>query len=418
MSMEQSPMISIPKKKTEDVDWTGPIRTVIAQSYGESLDNYPSECRPPAVSQAHHPDFYRLRKGVDHIQIASTHSSIAVSPNRSDPEGSRRAFNYFKTAAGMLTYIKDNFLHAPSTDLSQEVIKSLTNIMLAQATEVFLEKLINEKKGSGIVSKVAAQAAYLYTGLTEEVKEFLGRGIFDRNWVNLLQIKAKYFTALSHYHRSIVDTAAGKHSDSLARLNVAEGLAREAHRLGRNFNSDFVSTYSPTLPPDAGISILDLTKSFQALLTEKREKASRDNDLIYNLVVPAEATPPVIDKLSVAQPIPIQEVYGNPDVQRVIGPDIFAKLARGEVKKLEVADREPRSGLETLGWPAGSRQWKRTANAGLEGSEDSRIPPEAQSWATEVRYGGAQPGARRPDPSGRGGQSAPANESPRSWLEG
>ncbi|KIO21861.1 hypothetical protein M407DRAFT_28572, partial [Tulasnella calospora MUT 4182] len=255
------------------------------------------------------------------FQIASTHSSIAISQNRSDPEGLKRAFNYFKTAAGMLTYINDNFLHAPSTDLSKEVVKFLTNIMLAQATEVFFEKMIDEKKGPAIVSKVAAQAAYLYTGLTEEVKEFMGRGIFDRNWITLIQIKAKYFTAQSHYHRSIADTAAGKHGDSLARLNVADGLAKEAHRLGRNFNSDFVSTYSPTLPPDAGTSILELTKSLQTLLTEKREEASRDSDLIYNAVVPAEAALPVIDKLSVAQPIPIQEVYGNPDVQKVIGPD-------------------------------------------------------------------------------------------------
>lgn len=40
----QSPMISIPKKATEEVDWTTPIRTLIAQSYGESPDNYSAEC--------------------------------------------------------------------------------------------------------------------------------------------------------------------------------------------------------------------------------------------------------------------------------------------------------------------------------------------------------------------------------------
>lgn len=40
----QSPMISIPKKSTEEVDWTGPIRSLIAQSYGESPDNYAAEC--------------------------------------------------------------------------------------------------------------------------------------------------------------------------------------------------------------------------------------------------------------------------------------------------------------------------------------------------------------------------------------
>ncbi|KAG9097255.1 bck1-like resistance to osmotic shock, partial [Ceratobasidium sp. UAMH 11750] len=39
-----SPCISIPKKKTDEVDWTGPIRTLISQSYGENPDNYASEC--------------------------------------------------------------------------------------------------------------------------------------------------------------------------------------------------------------------------------------------------------------------------------------------------------------------------------------------------------------------------------------
>lgn len=40
----QSPLISIPKKTTTDVDWTGPIRTIIAQSYGEDPKNYTEEC--------------------------------------------------------------------------------------------------------------------------------------------------------------------------------------------------------------------------------------------------------------------------------------------------------------------------------------------------------------------------------------
>jgi tyrosine-protein phosphatase non-receptor type 23 len=37
-------MMSIPKKGTDEVDWTSPIRSVIAQSYGESPDTYAAEC--------------------------------------------------------------------------------------------------------------------------------------------------------------------------------------------------------------------------------------------------------------------------------------------------------------------------------------------------------------------------------------
>ena len=41
---QQSPTIAIPKKGTDEVDWTTPIRNLIAQSYGESPENYTAEC--------------------------------------------------------------------------------------------------------------------------------------------------------------------------------------------------------------------------------------------------------------------------------------------------------------------------------------------------------------------------------------
>lgn len=89
----------------------------------------------------------------------------------------------------MLTYINENFLHAPSTDLSREVVKFLVGIMLAQATEVSLERLIDEKKTkSAFMAKVVSQTAFMYTGLVEEAKEFMGKGIFDRNWITLIQV--------------------------------------------------------------------------------------------------------------------------------------------------------------------------------------------------------------------------------------
>lgn len=123
------------------------------------------------------------------FQIASTHSAIAAAQSRSDPEGLKRAFYYFRTTAGMLTYINENFLHAPSTDLSRDVVKFLVDVILAQATEVFFEKCTDEKKGNALMSKIAAQAAFLYTTLTEDVKEFMGKGIFDRNWVTIITVR-------------------------------------------------------------------------------------------------------------------------------------------------------------------------------------------------------------------------------------
>lgn len=124
------------------------------------------------------------------FQIAATHSAIATMQTRFDPEGVKRAFHYYRTAAGMLTYINENFLHAPSTDLSREVVKYLIDIMLAQAHEVFFEKCRDEKKTPGLIAKVVAHTAALYSALVENVKEFQGKKIFDNNWVTLLSVRS------------------------------------------------------------------------------------------------------------------------------------------------------------------------------------------------------------------------------------
>lgn len=122
------------------------------------------------------------------FNIASTLSSLASSQHRSSAEGFTRAIRFFRSAAGMFSYINDNFLHAPSTDLSRDVVKILVTLMLSQATEVVYEKLVDEKKGAALKSRVASQVAFLYTGIIEEVKEFMAKNVFERAWCTLLQV--------------------------------------------------------------------------------------------------------------------------------------------------------------------------------------------------------------------------------------
>ncbi|KIO11313.1 hypothetical protein M404DRAFT_840751 [Pisolithus tinctorius Marx 270] len=442
----QLPMISIPKKTTEDVDWTTPIRHLIAKSYGENPDNYIQECqalqrcRQDAVKGAGsdttgrdllykyfgqlellelrfseirvnfswHDAFTNkvttqtsiaFEKASILFQIAATHSAIASSQSRFEAEGIKLAFYYFRACAGMLTYINENFLHAPSTDLSREVIKFLVGIILAQATEVFLEKCIDEKKASALISKVASQAASMYASLSEEAKDFQGKGIFDRNWVTLVQIKSKLFASLAQCYRAQADGKAGNHGDALARWILAESLAKEAHRSASSFSALF-SHVSPTLPADAGPSILDRTKSHSQFCTERKNEVQRENDLIYNAVVPSAEVLAPIEKASVATPISIQEVYSSPDVQKVIGSDIFmkliplsihesasvyseekAKLVRKEVENAESAEVEVRSALEAMGVQDGLARFKGMANGGME---EQPIPLDVRRWIEDI----------------------------------
>ena len=334
--------------------------------------------------------------------IAATHSAIAASQNRSDPEGLKRAYHYFRTCAGMLTYINENFLHAPSTDLSREVIKLLIGVILAQGNEVFLEKCISEKKAPVLISKLASHVAYSYTSLAEEVKEFMGKGILDRNWVTVIQAKAKYFTSVTQFQRGVVDDAAGKHGDALVRFTLAETNAKEANRVALSFASLFANQLSPNLPPDAGPSLQELTKAHLAVCTTQKNEAQKANDLIYNAVLPSPETLPLVDKTSATTPITIQEVYGNADVQKVIGQDIFikliplsvhesasvyseekAKLVRSEVEKVELAEGEAKSVLESLGVREGLSRYKSMVEGSIGREEE--IPLDVRRWRDDIR---------------------------------
>ena len=53
-----------------------------------------------------------------------------------EPEGLKRACNYFESAAGTFKFTAERFAHAPSADMSVTTLQVLQDLMLAQAQEV------------------------------------------------------------------------------------------------------------------------------------------------------------------------------------------------------------------------------------------------------------------------------------------
>ena len=285
---------------------------------------------------------------------------------------------------------------------------------MAQATEIFTEKLIDEKKSPGLVCRSANQTAAMYGALVDEMKEFQGKGVFDRNWLYILQIKAKLFASLAQYYRSGADGGSGKHGAAQARMKLAETLAQDAQRQASSFTYTFVSSSTPSLPSDAASSLAEITKAHATLCSEAKVQAVKDNDLIYHDILPSEAALPIIEKLPPAAPITIQEVYSNAEVSKLIGPDIFirlvplavhesasvyseekAKLVRGEVERVDICEGEIRAGLEHLGLPSVVTTWRRLAedDADVEGEVD--IGSDLRRLAEEIERGGSLEGPLR-----------------------
>lgn len=295
----------------------------------------------------------------------------------------------------MFTYINDNFLHAPSTDLSRDTVKTLINLMLAQGQEVFLEKQVADGKKSGLLAKLASQAAWLYTQSLEGVQENVTKGIFDRTWTVLTQIKAAHMGSLAEYYQALVDDESNFRGSAIARLQIAQNLAKNASNLSKGFSSS--PSPDSNLGTDTGPNLAVITKRQLEIVQERLTAALKDNDFIYHQTVPAEASLSAVSKLPAAKAIPVSELYQGQDIQRIIGPDIFqkivpmsvtesaslydeekAKLVRAEAEKVEQANGEMAASLDYLKLP-------QSLNI-LKGSMDQEMTVEDdfRRWCEEV----------------------------------
>jgi BRO1-like domain/ALIX V-shaped domain binding to HIV len=268
----------------------------------------------------------------------------------------------------MFTYINENFLHAPSVDLSRETVKTLISITLAQAQEVFLEKQVADGKKTGLLAKLAAQAHVLYSQAMEGCQENVGKGIFDRSWLLVVQVKAAHMASLSEYYQALADEDGNSYGSAVARLQLAEKSSKSACSFAKTVPSSPPS--DSNLGSETGSNLVQITKRHFDNVLEKLSALIKDNDFIYHQTVPAEASLAAVSKLPAAKAIPVSELYQGQDIQKIIGPDIFqrlvpmsvteqasmydeekAKLVRSETEKVETANGEMEASLDYLKLP-------------------------------------------------------------------
>ncbi|KAG5914947.1 bck1-like resistance to osmotic shock [Claviceps africana] len=444
--MPQSPMISVPLKATNEVDWIAPLKKYIRDSYGDDPERYAEECATlnrlrqdmrgaGKESTSGRDMLYRyygqlelldLRFPVDeqHIRIdftwfdAFTHkpttqhslafekasvifnisavlSCYAVHQNRGEESPLKVAYHSFQASAGMYTYINENFLHAPSYDLSRETVKTLISVMLAQAQEVFLEKQTADRKKVALLAKLASQAGHLYGQSIEGVQDNVNRAIFEKVWLTMVQIKTNLLNSRAQFYQAIVDDEVDQQGIAIARLQVAETLAKEAERQSRNFPSSV--PVNSNLSNECGSILHDMSKRQLSAVQDKLREALKDNDFLYHHPIPAEASLPPIAKLPASKPIPVSELYAGQDMQRITGPDLFAKivpmavtesaslydeekakLIRAETERVDTANGEMAASLDYLRLPGALQV--------LKGGFDQDVIPDEdfRQWCSDV----------------------------------
>lgn len=309
--------------------------------------------------------------------------------------GLKTSYHSFQASAGMFTYINENFLHAPSVDLSRDTVKTLISITLAQGQEVFLEKQVADQKKPGFLAKLASQAAYLYSQAAEGVQENLSKGTFEKVWLIMSQAKASHMMSLACYYQALADDDSGSYGVCIARLQTAEKQSTTALSWAKSFPS-FVPP-SSNLTSESGTTLVEMIKRHLANVQERLASSIKDNDFIYHQPVPGEAGLSAVSKLPAAKAIPVSELYQGQDIQRIIGPDIFqkivpmsvtesaslydeekAKLVRAEAERVETTNGEMAASLDYLKLPGSLNILK----GGME--QEITVDEEFTQWCDEL----------------------------------
>ncbi|KAI9197132.1 BRO1-like domain-containing protein [Polychytrium aggregatum] len=454
----QIPMLSIPLKKTEDVDFVSPLKSAIRTTYQEDPDKFVQEIalfnRLRQDARSAGPDIlgrdmlYRyhgqleladLRFQFDQngikvkfpwhdafsseeiaqfsfayeraciiFNLAAVCSSYAAAQNRFELVGLKTASNYFQTAAGLLDFIDKNFLHAPSKDMSNASVKTLVSLLLTQAQECFVEKLLSEGKSGNLVAKLAAHITHAYRSVLEGFSDESLEDQFPSNWTDIVTIKSKHYNALSHYHRALHSQSTAKHGEAVAYFIAAESLAKEAEKLAKKISStglSFIPFAKDSKSNDSSTAALaNATKTLLATVTEKKTQAAKDNDVIYSEPVPSADVLPAIEKTCIVKITTFVDLFpnGEQETQRIIGKDIFqvlvpmavhesssiyseekAQILRSLQTKAEAALEETQASMDSLNVATVMATiTKLTKNPNAVSVE---VPPEVIEWSNNLK---------------------------------
>ena len=273
------------------------------------------------------------------FNVGATCSAIGALADRSSPQGLKTAYNYFQVAAGMFQYINDNFLHPPSVDLSRDSITVIVELMLTQAQESFIEKVLSENKSGLLVSKLAMYAGNSYVSIGETMLQPSLKNQWNPNWLALLKAKSKYFMALAYLHRSIVAESNAEYGQIVTFLQSAEKHIKDAVKSTESFLSVFGITAflpsslspltgGPATPKALTIPSLDTfietCTTLAATISTKLKISIKDNDMIYNASIPIIDTLPALEHLKAVKCLQFQDLV--PDLGAVIGRDLFDSL--------------------------------------------------------------------------------------------
>lgn len=308
------------------------------------------------------------------FNIGALQSWVASSQGLDSEEGLKLAAKLFQQSAGIFNNLKGAVPAAipqePTSDFTPEALNALSSLMLAQAQEIFVFKAIKDSMKDLIIAKLCCQCEEMYSEALKLLQRDSVRNLWDKDWIPTVAGKQAGFHALTMFYQSLVSKSNKAVGEEISRLQKAVELFKIAQN--RSGKPTFLDEYS--------------TKA-QKNLTE----AKKDNDFIYNEMIPDINSLSNPGKAQIAKILPVASVLSKSfnDLFVDLVPVALhqamvacenkkGEIVNGEIMKLREATQKLNSLLTSYNLPAA-----------IEVTENgSTLPPSIIEKASTVRAKG------------------------------
>jgi programmed cell death 6-interacting protein len=246
--------------------------------------------------------------------LAAMYSQLAMSSNRSTPDGLKVAANNFCLAAGVLSHLRDIILPelrtSPPEDMDTMTLESLEKLMLAQGQECFWQKAVKDGMRDATIAKLACRVSDLYNEASEAGVQ---SDSISSEWIHHMTAKHHHFAAAAQFRAACDCLEKRKYGEEVARLRDSQICVKEALKEQRYINK---------------VVLADL-HGLQNRITEDLKRAEKDNDMIYLLPVPPKSELKILDRANmVVSRVPKEVADSNSLLGEngELGPALFSKL--------------------------------------------------------------------------------------------
>lgn len=309
------------------------------------------------------------------FNIAALQSSVAATQCMDSDDGLKSAAKLFQQSAGIFSHLKSAapaLGQEPTSDLSPDTLHVLSILMLAQAQEICLLKAIKDGMKDQIIAKLACQNDEMYADVLKSMQKEGLKSLWDKEWIQIVSGKQAAIHALTLLFQANVFNATKKIGEQIAALQKSIDLFKSAQsRAGKPIFEEY-------------------NKKAQIRIVE----AKKENDFIYNAMIPDSSTLESSGKFQLAKALPITSPMSSnfKDLfSDLIPVALQHALQACEAQKSEIVNAEVmklRDATQTLNGVLSSLNLPAAIEISSPGSS---LPPSLLEKANEVREkGGVQ----------------------------